>query len=154
WFDPPEFPAGWELSAEFSDLRQRARKLIDDDFGAATCWGWKDPRTCLTLPFWKQVLPPLFYVICLRNRTDVAKSLEHAMPIEKGMNLWHQYTTAALEHSAGQPRMFIFYEDLMENWPEHSQRLAQIVSAPGTPAAAALDEIRGTVTNELRHHRA
>src|SRR5437870_8336735 len=75
WCDPPSFSAGWEGSSQFADLRQQARALIQNDFDAAMCWGWKDPRTCLTLPFWKQLLPPLRYVICLRNPVDVARSL-------------------------------------------------------------------------------
>ena len=34
---------------------------------AAPVWGWKDPRTCLTLPFWQDVIGSIRYVICIRN---------------------------------------------------------------------------------------
>src|SRR5262249_24715621 len=50
WHEPPPMPPGWEVSAEFADLRRRARALVAQDFASAD-WGWKDPRTCLTLPF-------------------------------------------------------------------------------------------------------
>lgn len=59
WHEPPEFPAGWESSPALGDLRQRARKLMEGEFGSQPLWGWKDPRTCLTLPLWQRVLPPM-----------------------------------------------------------------------------------------------
>src|SRR5579859_5904043 len=49
WHHPPEFYSSWENAATIADLRQRARALLNEDFGAAKLWGWKDPRNCLTL---------------------------------------------------------------------------------------------------------
>src|SRR5262245_17288516 len=127
WRDPPTFTPGWQDSPGLADLRQRARKLIHDEFGAASCWGWKDPRTCLTLPFWKRLLPPLHYVLCLRNPADVARSLAHTMPVEQAMDLWHIYTASAFEHSTGQPRLMVGYDDLMAQWQQELPRLARFV---------------------------
>src|SRR6516162_6096727 len=64
WHEPPAFPAGWERSPQFADLRRRARALIEADFNTVDSWGWKDPRNCLTLPFWQSILPAIHYVIC------------------------------------------------------------------------------------------
>src|SRR3712207_2640746 len=101
WHDPPAFPSGWEHAVEFEDLRYRARVLIEEDFAAAKVWGWKDPRTCLTLPFWRQILPPMQYVICLRNPLDVARSLErrNGFSLEKGIYLWLVYIESALRYT-------------------------------------------------------
>jgi LPS sulfotransferase NodH len=38
-------------------------------------WGWKDPRTSLTLPAWLQVFPEAHVVHIIRNGIDVAISL-------------------------------------------------------------------------------
>ena len=38
-------------------------------------WGWKDPRTTLTLPLWNEVFPEARVVAVVRNGVDVADSL-------------------------------------------------------------------------------
>jgi hypothetical protein len=38
-------------------------------------WGWKDPRTILTLPLWLRLFPGARLVYIIRNGVDVAKSL-------------------------------------------------------------------------------
>jgi hypothetical protein len=43
--------------------------------GALPLWGWKDPRTSLTLPIWLQVFPQAQVVHIIRNGIDVAISL-------------------------------------------------------------------------------
>jgi len=54
WHAPPVFPPNWERAPEIADLRRQARVLLEEEFQEAELWGWKDPRTCLTLPFWRQ----------------------------------------------------------------------------------------------------
>src|SRR5450432_1366051 len=107
WDDPPLLPPGWETGAAIDDLRQRAQQLIKDQFAEVQIWGWKDPRTCLTLPFWQQLLPNMRYIICLRNPVDVARSLEHRdhLSPEKSSLLWLTYVSAALRHSDGNSRL-------------------------------------------------
>ena len=72
----PSSPPGWERSSELAALRRQARELIEADFSGSGLWGFKDPRNSLTLPFWQRILPPMRYVICLRNPVDVAASLK------------------------------------------------------------------------------
>jgi hypothetical protein len=38
-------------------------------------WGWKDPRTVVTLPIWLKLFPAAKLVYIIRNGVDVAKSL-------------------------------------------------------------------------------
>ena len=38
-------------------------------------WGWKDPRTILTLPLWLRLFPTAKLVYIIRNGVDVTKSL-------------------------------------------------------------------------------
>ena len=142
WDEPPPSPPGWETAAEFADLRQRARDLVERTFTSRD-WGWKDPRTCLTLPFWKAILPPLHYVICMRSPADVAASLEvrNGFSMEKSTRLWQAYTGAAIEQTAGLPRHFLFYEDLIRSHREEVSRLARFLGRqdaldqPAIPAA-------------------
>jgi hypothetical protein len=50
----------------------RYRRLDRLDFA----WGWKDPRTTVTLPLWLEVFPDARAVYVTRNGVDVAGSLE------------------------------------------------------------------------------
>jgi hypothetical protein len=157
WHDPPAFERGWEASPQLSDTRGAALELVAREFGSSELWGWKDPRTSLTLPFWQQLIPGMRYVVCVRNPLDVARSLGRRddFSAEKSGNLWASYVEASLRHTAGQDRLILFYEDVMTDWPEELARLSRLM---GEPDAAAFDHVRtavwGEVHEELRHHRA
>ena len=157
WHEPPVFPADWGWSKQFSELRQRARRLIEADFGAAEPWGWKDPRNCLTLPFWQHILPPTHHVICLRSPIDVALSLSQRenFPLKKCVDLWLRYMHDALKHTSGKPRLLIFYEDLMANWPAELRRLAAFLGRPETADQADVQSaVKDFVDEDLRHYHA
>lgn len=153
--EPPPLPPGWETAAELADLRRRARDLIARTFASGD-WGWKDPRTCLTLPFWKQILPPIQYVICMRSPAEVAASLEtrDGSSVEKSIRLWQIYTGAAIEQTTGLPRHFLFYEDVIHSHREEVSRLARFLGrsdALEQPAVrAAIEEFVGPELHRQR----
>lgn len=132
WREPPELPAGWETSDQLADLRDEARALLDESFSGQPLWGWKDPRSCLTLPFWQQLAPNLRYVVCLRNPVDVAASLERrdGMARADGIALWKRYVAAALAATSGQPRLLVSYESYFGGGREVAARLARFVGRP------------------------
>jgi 2-polyprenyl-3-methyl-5-hydroxy-6-metoxy-1,4-benzoquinol methylase len=156
WHEPPMFGAGWETSPELSELRKRARALIQDDFASAELWGWKDPRLCLTLPFWQRLLPSMKYVICLRNPVDVARSLEvrEGFSLEKGIDLWLTHVVSALEHTAGQQRSMVFYEDFMADWNVELRRLGEFLKKPEAAEEEKIQKaVKESVDEELHHYR-
>src|SRR6185436_11135917 len=72
WHNPPDFPDAWATLPQLEDLRKRAAEIIDREFRDAAVWSWKDPRTCLTIPFWQQILPEMQYLVCVRDPVSVA----------------------------------------------------------------------------------
>jgi hypothetical protein len=150
WHSPPNLPDGWQRAAALDELRAQARVLLREQFGESVLWGWKDPRTCLTLPFWKPLLPEASYVICLRNPFDVARSLRARddLPLEHGLRLWLAYTAAALAHSAGHPRLLLFYEDVLTDREETASALARFIGC----RPLSRDAVAALVAPELRHH--
>ena len=138
------------------DLKQRARRLIQDSFANVESWGWKDPRSCLTLPFWQQLLPDMRYIVCLRNPVDVARSLEQrdSLSAEKSSHLWLTYVNSALEHSDGRPRLVIFYEDLMDDCLRELQRLAEFLGKPERAEQVDVQEaVQEFIEKGLQHYR-
>ena len=157
WHEAPAFSQGWTNAPELADIRNRAQTLIEEEFATEKLWGWKDPRTCLTLPFWQGLLPPMQYVICLRNPIDVARSLErrNSFSLETGVNLWSTHVKSALEHSAGQPRIFVFYEDFIGDCQGESKRLSRFLGEPKlTEQPDVQTAIQEFIEEELQHHRA
>jgi uncharacterized coiled-coil protein SlyX len=153
WHNLPDFPPDWFSSPEFADLRREARAVISQEFGSAPIWGWKDPRACLTLPFWRRLLSPMSYLVCLRNPVDVAGSLAriHALPAWKSGKLWVEHVRAALEHTASEPRLILFYEDFIDDWRSSVARISGFLGiTTGQEAQASLEEF---VEAGMEHHR-
>jgi len=156
WDEPPPLPSGWETATAIDDLRHHAQQLIQDEFAGVQLWGWKDPRTCLTLPFWQQLLPNMRYIICLRNPVDVARSLEHRdnFSTEKSSNLWLTYVSSALNHSEGKQRLVVFYEDLMDDCLRELQCLAEFLSRPERAKQVDVREaVQEFIEPGLQHYR-
>jgi hypothetical protein len=155
WDVPPELPNGWEQSADLKEVRQRARELLHKDFGEDTFWGWKDPRTCLTLPFWKSMIPHLKYVICIRNPLDVAKSLKvrDDIPWNRALELWAKYNIAALKNTDGEPRLFALYDNLFTDLERELARLASFSNVETPDSDSELHRSIATFLDDgLRHH--
>ena len=57
-------------------------------------WGWKDPRTTLTLPIWLELFPEARVVHVVRNGVDVAASLfrrsRRTRSLGKRLRFWTQ----------------------------------------------------------------
>ncbi len=159
WHEPPFFPPGWAAAPELADLRQQAHAILQTYFATADLWGWKDPRTCLLLPFWQSVLADwgeIRYVICVRNPVDVARSLARrdGFSPEKSGQLWLTYMADALRYTAGRTRYTLFYEDLITHGLEAVRRLAAFL---GRDAALQEDSVRKKIETfldpGLHHHR-
>lgn len=155
WYAMPRFPRGWEKSSEFEDLQREAARSIAGDFSSADLWGWKDPRTCLTLPFWQRVLPNMKYVIGIRNPEDVVSSLQRrdGFSREQAQHLWLVYLRAALKHTFGRPRIVVSYEDLLDNWRDQLPRISQFIGKSEELKNPDVQKaVRESIDKNLRHH--
>jgi hypothetical protein len=153
--DPPDLPTGWEDSPALAPFRERASELVAERFADSPLWGWKDPRNCLTLPFWQKLLPPMHYVVCIRNPLEVAASLEKrgGMPVEKSMWLWLRYVSCSIAHTAGRRRMFVFFEDYFEDWRPQVDRLARFIDVSSALDSQIRELSEESIEKDLRHHQ-
>jgi hypothetical protein len=160
----PHLPAGWERSPAVVPFEQRARDALEALFAGRRLWGWKDPRATLTLPFWRRVVPDLRCVICVRDPLEVRASLQrraalNPTPIRFPDDpstldaLWLSYNAAALRHTAGARRIFVFYDDWFEDPDHQTRRLAAFLHGRGRVSRRTRAQIADFVSDELRHHR-
>lgn len=152
WEFPPQRQGNWHENNVLESVRNDARALLAE-LSIRSPWGWKEPRTTVLLPFWKSIVPGLRFVICVRSPLEVAKSLakRNKIPVEQGMILWHTYMRAALEDSAGSPRMITHYEDFFIDPEAEADRLVRFCELQ-RPDNVSL--IESGLRPELRHQRA
>lgn len=156
WDEPPAFPLSWPRDPRLGDLREKARQLLTEAFGTEPVWGWKDPRTCLTIPFWQDLIGAMRYVVCVRNPCAVVASLSRrdGMTSEKAERLWLTHVQSSLAHTSGQPRMFVFYEDIINDWAGELRRMAVFIGRPERGEDPCVHASVGEFfEKELCHHR-
>lgn len=156
WFSPPVLPEGWVDAPILHSTREKARTLLEADFGTSPLWAWKDPRTSLTFPFWQPLLPPARCVLCLRNPLDVARSLRarDGFALEAGVDLWMQYVAAAVRHTRGVPVLLVSYDDVLDRAEETVDRLVAFATIRPTRQVRDAAAARAASNPGLRHHRA
>lgn len=141
---PPPLPPGWPDDPRLARLRAVAGRLFAAVFPTGQ-WVWKDPRACLTLPFWDRALDRRHpVVLVLRDPLAVARSLARrdGRRPEHALALWERYTRSALAASAGRPALVSAYEALVADpaaWAaEAAAFLARqgVLPSPAVPAGA------------------
>jgi len=133
-------PANWPLPHHPKDvppaLWDRIKTLIIN-MDAHRPWVMKDPRLCLTLPYWKKLLEVPVCVIVHRDPLEIAQSLTRIrhtympMPHERGIALWEFYTAALLTASAELPRLFVSHADFLHDPVSATARLYHGLTAQG-----------------------
>lgn len=153
---PPVLPLDWQLAPHLEDLRARVRRTIAADFGGKLLWGWKDPTSCLTLPFWQDVVGEMQYVICVRNPIDVATSMEKHWnwSFPTAMWSWMERSLTSVLYTTGKPRLFFSFDDYFEDPERHVSRLARFLGRALPPEGSPVRErIFQTFKPELRNFR-
>ncbi|MGH9166877.1 MAG: sulfotransferase family protein [Acidimicrobiia bacterium] len=133
WSAPPPLPPGWERDDRLTPLRGNAVATFHRTMPARQ-WLWKDPRLCLTLPFWRRSLPePIFSVLVLRHPLEIADSLFARSRLSRplALALWERYMRTALENLQGLPVLAVQYSDFVRDPMAWAATLSQELAAAG-----------------------
>ena len=130
-------PDAWFATPSASAFLSPMRALIREEFADAPLFVFKDPRSALVFPLWRQVLEELgircLPIIVRRNPIEVARSLvfrqTQAAPwqswnTDRGGLLWLRYMLAAERRSRGTPRALCDFAELLADWQGLVGRLA------------------------------
>lgn len=91
WLEPPSEENILALKDEFKS------EIIDliNEHSQYNLWGWKDPRTSLTIRLFHDYLTNPHYIACYRNPVDVAHSLQRRknppMSMQKAIKVTMEY---------------------------------------------------------------
>ena len=150
WDATPSLAPNWVDLPELEPLRQRARSLIGE-FDNRRCWGWKDPCSSLTMPFWRRLIPGLKVVICVRDPLEVAQSLSrHGMSsVVFGLRLWQTYYERLLSSVAPEDRIITHYGTY---FADAAVEVERVLAWLGIPAPADGIEYAGRVVSDALRH--
>jgi len=91
WMNPPTYEQLLEIAPKYED---RMKKIIegaiaDMEEAGFRSWGFKDPRTCITLPLWLKFIDTPRIIAMKRSDEEVALSLHkrNGMTMDEGMKL-------------------------------------------------------------------
>jgi hypothetical protein len=159
WGRPPNLLPGWEHSPALAAIRNRASGSLTSLFGTREQrWAWKDPRASITLPFWRDLIGDMDYVLCVRNPADVAASLVRrgtdGLDFEDAVALWLRYLRAALDGTRGYRRLILLYENYFKDTERQLQRLINFVCGDATLLEEDIrHKVEGFIEPGLWHHR-
>lgn len=106
------------------EIRARAfTRMAEEGVSPLDQWGFKDPRTCLSFPFWIRVFPEAKLLFLNRKESDTAKGW-HGL----GDDGYYDFKKAFEENLAmakelGMDVFGLSYDDLSDNWEETVKRL-------------------------------
>ena len=161
WDDWRPFAQDWHMSPTANEFRERARELIQQEFGSNRLFVLKDPRMCRLLEFWLEVVDasgvqPLV-VSPIRHPLDVASSLQVRDGIDQsvGQLLWLRHVLDAEAASRKvTSRTFLRYEQLLSEAHTVVSRIGKDlgVSWPRESSPYAEMEIEEFLSPVLHHH--
>lgn len=135
-WDRPPGRLSWDTG--LMARRDRIIESLAADSGGAA-WGFKDPRTLLTLAFWQERLADARFVGTFRHPAQVARSLtarDPAMPWSLALDLWLTYNQRLLALQEGMAFPLIDFDTAPDRYVATVDALAFKLGLPGNASAA------------------
>jgi hypothetical protein len=146
WFDVHAFVtrgAAWRPPQGLVDALRA--KVLDID--AYRPWFLKDPRLCLTLPYWLEHCERPLVVVCSRSPQAVIASLAKrteitglAFSVEEAVALCEAYGVELLRAVRGLPCVFVRYDDVLASPYAACMALFDALQAAGVAGLRRPDE--------------
>ncbi|MBL4681617.1 MAG: glycosyltransferase [Pseudomonadales bacterium] len=149
----------WWMMSEFSEESDFLESLLKAQFSNSELWAVKDPRICLLLPFWLDILErndiSVHFILIHRHPNEIVQSLinRNDMAQSKSQLLYlHHYLDAEL-NTRQKSRTILSYDQLLEDW----QQSINLVSSSGivewpNDIATAQKDIEKFVDRGIRHN--
>lgn len=124
WGTPPE-------SVRWEPRHRQARDLILEQLRAtrSAWWGFKDPRTLLTLEGWIEAVPEMRLVGIFRHPEAVAQSLKarDGCSRDHGLYLWCRYNWRLLLLHRQRPLPILYFSEESEQFRQQLLRLTVLL---------------------------
>ena len=122
------------------NIKRKMMEIVGNYDSKFENWGWKDPRTCLTISNWVDIfkevnlIEKVNIIFVSRKSLSVARSLKkrNAIPILQGVNLWKVYTERAISFCelSNIPTLYLSFEKILKRPISECEKLFNFLSRP------------------------
>jgi hypothetical protein len=124
-------------SVRWEPRHRQARDAVLDELRAtrSAWWGFKDPRTLLTLDGWLEAVPDMRLVGVFRHPEAVAQSLKgrDGSSRAQGLDLWCRYNRRLLLLYRQRPFPILYFSEEPEQFREQLLRVAALLGLKVPP---------------------
>ncbi len=134
------------------------KAIIENEFKYSPVFAIKDPRLCLLFPIYESVLQnmnvDIKIILSWRNPFEIAYSLKNrdGFSMEKSLTLWSIYFLLAEYYSRPYKRIFIKFQDILDDCKTQIQRLIQELNLNFINYEIILEDIKSFLDNKLKHY--
>jgi hypothetical protein len=153
WYAPVSAIAEVDWASEkYDSLRDQGRELLRSGFGEAQTQAVKDPRFCLTLPFWLSLCDelgtPARVCVITRAPLEVARSLQQrdGFPLGYGLRLFALYRHC-IDRFVPADALYVRYDDLLRDAQSVVATLSELL--PLASGSGAGEAVRGDLRHQL-----
>lgn len=141
-------PCDWK-SPEIQRFSDEALQILTGFDERSTLWAIKDPRICMTLPFWQGVFKraqvgQVYYLHMIRHPLEVARSQQKRHHLNPDLHvfgkderyfvlLWHEYHRHAIEALDSDRNMIVAYDELLRHPAETLFEVARFTDVKAEP---------------------
>ncbi|MGA8277477.1 MAG: glycosyltransferase [Rhodanobacteraceae bacterium] len=123
-FDPMSIDQG--TRRKFAAALSRIVGTIDS---GGRPWALKDPRLCVLLPLWRELLEKPAFVVVVRDPSEIAASMHRShrggYPTPYLYALWEKYMRTLLDSLDGERALFVSYSTLLSEPQTQCRRLLE-----------------------------
>jgi hypothetical protein len=122
-------PSGYEELKNIT-LTQNQKKTIEQLVTKKNKnfqWGWKDPRTCLLIDYYKNIIPNAYFIVIFRNYENVVASLiKRDVLFEKhyGRNIFKKILIKNINYKKNRK----YIEKFSQVWVYYNKRILKSLS--------------------------
>ncbi|MFO1241943.1 MAG: sulfotransferase [Rickettsiales bacterium] len=111
-----KFAAPKKTPKDLEEVATKMKNIILEMDGHRP-WVMKDPRMCLTFPFWKTLLEVPVLVVVYRDPVEVAVSLRqrNGFALSQGLAMWEYYAVGIANAIGDLPVAFVSHSDMLTN---------------------------------------
>jgi len=136
-WDPPNRA---EILAQKDKVKGKIERFVSEKSDGKKIWGWKNPKTSLTIDLYLPYLPNPHFIILFRNPLNVADSTVrmtgNGVSHQKALKLQNFYNREIfhfLERQPRLPRLMIAFEDLVHAPVQEAKRFADFLGLRVSP---------------------
>ena len=122
------------------NIKKKMIKTVENYDSKFENWGWKDPRTCLTISNWIEVfkevdlIEKVNIIFVSRKSLSVARSLKkrNAIPLLQGVNLWKVYTQRVINFCelSNIPTLYLSFEKILKKPVSECEKIFNFLAQP------------------------